>query len=502
MAELNNTLINIKNELDYRRRINPLQFFQPIGLQKNFLNDPSKKKAIFGGNRSGKTEPCAVYVLQKCLANPAQRWWACAESFADSVNIQQRKIYQLLPKTEILYGKYDEINGFANRKLLLKNKSIIIFKSYDQEVENFQGEDLDGCWFDEEPPFGIYKEVLPRLLDRDGELIFSMTALKGMTDLIQNIFENADIVKSEYSAILKETLPRIASKDGMKFFLLWTTENNYIDQDRLQKEIKLLSRQEILPRVFGLPINLYGKIYTMFSSDVHVVPLEQIPKKKVQLYCILDPHDAKPWAIKWIILDATETGYCVAEYPADKNFNEIGFDDKTIEEYADIIKQQEKKLKEIFNTVLAKRIIDPNFGNRRQKQIVRDNNLSAATIKTQLQRYGLDFADGNDALAEGHLKVREKLNYYCKGLEIVQQPKYFILETCQNSIRHLSRYSWKDEISKEDNREKNKPQEKYKDFCDLDRYFWMSNPKYTLQTDESMTYYTAAKPISNAGIGW
>ena len=48
-------------------------------------------KAIFGGNRSGKTEEGAEYVITKCLENPNQRWWACAETFPDSRDIQQRK---------------------------------------------------------------------------------------------------------------------------------------------------------------------------------------------------------------------------------------------------------------------------------------------------------------------------------------------------------------------------------------------------------------------------
>lgn len=76
------------------------------------------------------------------------------------------------------------------------------------------------------------------------------------------------------------------------------------------------------------------------------------------------------------------------------------------------------------------------------------------------------------------------LNYYEKDGEIVMQPKYFITDNCQNSIRHLSRYSRKDIMSADgDVKDNVRLQEKYKDFCDLDRYFWMSAPRFPVEQE-------------------
>jgi phage terminase large subunit-like protein len=477
-AEQEQELREIVTELEYRKRVNPLQFFNPLPLQKAFKDCPDKVKAVFGGNRGGKTECSADYVIEKCLAKPKQRWWLVAETFSKSVEIQQRKAWDLVPKNHIKYGKYDEINGFTNRKLLFDNKSLIIFKSYDQGVDAFSSDDVDGIGFDEEPPYDIYKESKMRLLDRNGEMIFSMTSTKGMTDLLHDIFEDYEVIKSEYAPLVQEQLPRVAEKDGIKFFFLWTTENPHIDQARVQQEARFMTREEIKSRIYGLPVNLSGKIYMAFNKNIHVLPFELAPYKDVTLYHVLDPHDRKPWAMAWFAMHKTGTGYCVDEYP-NRDFNEMLFDDKTTDEYAKLIREKEEALREIYGVSVFKRIIDPNFGNATRKLAERQGGQSHTTVKEELRKRGLIFHDGIDVLEDGHLKVREMLYYAQKDGEIVTQPKFFITDNCHNTIKHVSRYSRKDiNTADGDVKDNAKPMEKYKDFNDLIRYFWMANPKF------------------------
>ena len=465
-------------EVLIRNEKNPLEFYKHLRLQRLFHEDKAKNKNIFGGNRSGKTQELAEYVITKALAKPKQRIWAVAESFSDSVNIQQRKIWQLLPKQRIKYGKYDEINGFTNRKLLFDNDTIIIFKSYDQEREAFQGEDVDIIWNDEEPPYSVYKEQRMRLIDRNGEMLISMTSLKGVTDLVQDIFENNEVIESEYAKLAGEELPRIVDKDGTRFYLLWTTENKHLDQERVLGESKLMTKDEIKSRIYGMPINLSGKIYMKFNKGIHVIPFEDVPFNKVTLYEVLDPHDRKPWAIIWAAVSITGTIYIVDEYP-ERNFNEMYTDDKTYTEYAKIIKEKEESLRQIFRKPIHKRIIDPNFGNKTVQLAERQGGQSSTTPKKELLKRGLRFVDGIDALEAGHLKVRELLYWEKKDEEIVVQPKILITENCINTIRHLSRYARGDILtSSGDVKDKVKPREKYKDFSDVTRYLAMSNPRY------------------------
>jgi phage terminase large subunit-like protein len=469
----------IIRHLEIRKRINPLEFFERLPKQDQFHKCPDKVKGIFGGNRSGKSEEGAEYVIQKCLAKPKQRWWAVAETEEVSINIQQRKLWELLPKTELKYAHYDEVNGFRNAKIVFKNGSSIKFKTYKQGREAFASDDLDGIWNDEEPQIEICKEQRMRLIDRDGEMIFTMTSLNGITELMHELFEDHEVLESQYSPLVQEELPRVVKKNSATFFMLWSTENPHINQARLAEEIKFMTRQEIKSRILGIPSNLSGKIYPNFQKRIHVVPDDYIPKKHVTIYHVLDPHDRKPWAMQWWAVDKTGRAFCIREYPWNKNFNEMEFDDKTYKDYVAAIREVEYEIIEEYGRSVSKRIIDPNFGNATERKAEREGGQSKTTPKTELKKLGLHFIDGIDALEAGHLQVRKWLHYEEKDGELVVKPKLFISERCENTIRHLSRYSRKDlDTADGDVKDKAKPMDKYKDFCDDARYFVMSNPHY------------------------
>jgi len=317
-----------------------------------------------------------------------------------------------------------------------------------------------------------------RLIDRNGEMVISMTSTKGVTDLISDLFEDCDVIQTRRSPFLDEDLPVIAEKNGIKFYMLWSIDNPYIDQDRLREEVKLMTREEIKSRMHGIPVNLSGKIYPSFNRKIHVIPFEDAPVNNIQLYHILDPHDRKPWAMQWIILDKTGTGYCIDEYP-NRDFNEMISDNKTYAEYVDIIKQKEDALFDIYGKQVFKRIIDPNFGKKTIRIAERNDDKAHTTPQEELKKRGLIFQDGIDSLETGHLKVREFLHYEMKDGEIVKQPRLFVTDNCLNTIRNLSRYSRNDILTADgDVKDKAGVMEKYKDYCDLVRYWAMSGPRF------------------------
>ncbi len=138
-------MLDLDLEISTRRKQNPLNFFVPLLGQDEFLDDKTNIKVVYGGNRAGKTMIGAVDVLRTAIDNKNQKIWCSAVSFSDSVAIQQEKIWKLIPKHHIEYGKYSEILGFANRKLLLKNGSLITFKCLTRGSLVQMG---DGTWRD------------------------------------------------------------------------------------------------------------------------------------------------------------------------------------------------------------------------------------------------------------------------------------------------------------------------------------------------------------------
>ena len=62
--------------------------------------------------------------------------------------------------------------------------STLGFKSYDQGRQKWQGETLDGVWFDEECPMDIYMEGLTRTNATGGMTMMTFTPLLGMSDVV------------------------------------------------------------------------------------------------------------------------------------------------------------------------------------------------------------------------------------------------------------------------------------------------------------------------------
>jgi phage terminase large subunit-like protein len=462
----------------YRKKRDPLSFFDPLPMQQKFFDDPCKMKLLAGGNRSGKSNAGAPYVLKRCIEKPKQKWWVSGTTYADSRDIQQRKIYEYLPKHLIKYGTYSEANGYTNRKIILKNSSEISFKSFDQGRDSYQGEDCDGAWFDEEAPIDIFKEQRLRLLDRNGEFLMTMTPLKGMSQLMNDVLEGYTAVEIRHAPLVNKTLPIIAENKGWKLYFLWTTDNPYIDKDRLIQEVKYMSDIELMSRIYGIPTDVAGRVYPMFSRTVHVIDYSHVPEKNNTLYTVLDPHDRKPWAIQWWVVNKSGSAYLVDEYP-DRPFDDIPYDDKTYDDYAELIKERERYLKNDLNAKDVRRLIDPNFGRKTVKLSVREGVDSSTTPIRELSRRGLYFKDAFDSIDAGHLAVKEALRFVVKGELITVQPQIYFCSHCKNTIEHMSKYSFKSPETRDgDMRDRTILIEKYKDFCDCVRYFWTSTPKY------------------------
>lgn len=464
-----------------RQKESPIEFLELLPGQQGFDESKAQVIMLFGGNRSGKTTPVSKKVLDLGLKKRL-KIWVCGETFQDSIAIQQKKISELVPRRRVKYGLYDDINGYTNRKLQLDNGTLYTFKSYDQGRTAFQSEDVDVIWCDEEPPLDIIKEMKMRLIDRNGMLIISMTSLKGITDFIRDYFEDCDVLETRYAPLVKKELPVRAKKGNADIFFLWTTDNRYIDQNRLMEEVLLMPETDRMCRIYGMPTNLAGKIYMSFGRDTHVISLDDAPITGNQLWNVLDPHDRKPWAIGWYLVNKDETVYCIDEYPAGSeaggNFNEMLYDDKTYEDYAKIILDREKILRTLFNIGgKVRRIVDPNFGNKTIQFAERKGGQSKTTPVKELAKFGLYYKDGIDAIEAGHLEVRKWLHWAKKDGQFVVRPRFVLTDNCINHINHLTRYSRKDIMGADgDVKDKVGPQQKYKDFCDLVRYLLMANP--------------------------
>jgi phage terminase large subunit-like protein len=251
-----------------RIRTRPIDYFVPQHYQQPFFDSDKRNKGVIGGNRSGKTISGISYVIKHCLRKPNQDWWAA--TWADmSIPIQQKGFWDLLPKDKsIKYARFTDQRGFSNKIIMFENGSKIRFKTYDQGRESFQGALKDGILLDEEPPEDIVSECRARLIDRNGEMIRTMTPLNGIT------YTYDELVLNE------------SNNKEVEYWFWDNRDNKKRDQDSLQNIISQYPTKEAEVRQTGHFINLTtGNAYYPFTDENIIEHYQYLEYRPLEISC-------------------------------------------------------------------------------------------------------------------------------------------------------------------------------------------------------------------------
>ena len=256
-----------KREWELRNQIYPLNFFEADEHQLAFHTSTKRVKGVFGGNRSGKTLNGAAYMVNKLKANP--KFQARASTWADmAIPIQQTVVHKLLPKDGSCIYRFSDKDGFYRNLVTFNNGSVLRFKTYEQGAKTFQGADLDLEWDDEEAPENIVKEQKARLIDRNGEIIRTMTPLNGITYTYDEMIEN-EIGDSE-----------------VEYWYWRTSDNVHIDQTAATRILGGYAEKEREARSEGHFLNLTtGNSYYPFSEENIIDSFEYMKRRPLEVSC-------------------------------------------------------------------------------------------------------------------------------------------------------------------------------------------------------------------------
>lgn len=398
-----------------------------------------KNRWVFGGNRSGKTECGAVECIYMARGiHPYRKnkdnvfGWVVSLSQQVQRDVAQSKILQYLNPAWIddvimLSGRKDSIKNGVIDQIKIKNVfggiSTIGFKSCDQGREKFQGSSLDFVWFDEEPPKDVYEECRMRVLDKNGDIFGTMTPLKGLTFIYDEIFLNTS-----------------NSSDVWYEFMEWA-DNPFLDKKEVKKLTETLSDSELESRRYGKFRSDTGLVYTEFDENVHVVEPFEVPYDWQDVLSI-DPGLNNPLSCHWYCVDYDGNVYVVAEhYEAKKD---VGYHANKINEISDKIGWHRD------NKGRVTALIDSAANQR---------TLASQKSVTELfYDYGIVVNPKvNKDLFAGIARVKE----YFKSNKI------FIFKNCVNMIREIKGYWWGDG---------DVPKKKEDHSLDELRYYVMSKP--------------------------
>jgi phage terminase large subunit-like protein len=245
-----------------------------------------RQRLLAGGNRAGKTV-VGGFEMAYHLIGDYPEWWK-GRRFDSPVNawacgVNNGRVRDTLQ--EVLLGKYGEIGT----GLIPKDKIIdvstkpgvpkgildiwvmhtsgytshLIFKSYEEGREAYQGTAQDVVWFDEEPPEDIYLESLMRLVTTDGILYCTFTPLMGFTGMVLRFLPGG----------------LFPYEDQMKASKMFVERIEWDDVPHIDEKTKREMEAAYLPhereaRMRGFPTISEGKIYPVSESDFVINPID------------------------------------------------------------------------------------------------------------------------------------------------------------------------------------------------------------------------------------
>lgn len=444
-----NIILQIKKiEQEQQKRFNNnLIFRYNTGNKKHkkqvlFHKCKKRNRWIFGGNRSGKTECGAVecvYIargIHPYKKNKKNTFgWVVSLSQQVQRDVAQEKILKYLNPDWIvdvtmLSGRKDSLQMGVIDQIKIQNVfggvSTIGFKSCDQGREKFQGASLDYVWFDEEPPKDIYDECRMRILDKKGEIFGTMTPLKGLTFIYEEIFLN-----------------KFNSKDVWYEFIEWA-DNPFLKKSEVKLLTESMSESELQSRRYGLFFSDTGPVYSEFNENVHVIEPFSIPFDWQDTLSI-DPGLKNPLSCHFYAVDYDGNVYVCAEH------YQSGL---SVEEHA-------AKIKEIAAS------LNWHYGFSGKLEALIDSAANQKTLASSKSVSELFYDNGINVNANVDKDLFTGIN---RVKSYLKNNKLFIFKNCVNLIREIKAYRW----GKED-----LPIKKDDHSLDELRYYIMTKPKAT-----------------------
>lgn len=255
--------------------------YEPYQKQKDFHNAGKqyRERCFMAGNRLGKTHSAAAETGYHVTGlypdwwdglrfNRATRGWVSSKNSEVVRDGAQRLLLGpvnaigtgMIPKDRIIEMKRARGVPDAMESVIIQHssgdKSLIVFKGYQDGREAWQAEDLDFVWFDEEPPQDIYIEGLTRTNNTGGGTYLTFTPLLGMSEVVLRF-------RGEH--------------EDRKMINMQIDDVGHYDEETKRRIIAAYPAHERDARAKGIPMLGEGRIFQVAEEMIAEKPLEEIP---------------------------------------------------------------------------------------------------------------------------------------------------------------------------------------------------------------------------------
>lgn len=442
-------------ELKRRYTEEKLLFYQPCS-EKHLAFHKSLKpvRAIFGGNRSGKSF-CGMMELlfHACLKvhpytkipNPkAGHYRIFTTGFKLAEEFIIPMLQEWVPKKWLRGGSWNEAYDRVYHILHGADGSIIDILTYDQGQAVTESVTLHGCWMDEEAPEKMYSGTVSRLMSTSGFLLLTVTPLYGMSWALR--------------------IWRQAGNDTVDVFRFSIHDNKYLSPEYVKQMIEQWPESERAAREKGDFLEFTGLVFKELDDRVHLLKDWKEPDYFCAVILAVDPHPRKPTVCTWAMLTQAETLVVFDEMEISGSAKEI----------VKAIKERERGHK--YHTQM--RLIDP-AANKQVSGIG-----SALTTLGELENAGMGFTLADNSQT-GYDVVHEYLSYdITKEIGAFNHPRLYFSSKVPKTWQFMKELLW-DEYRFSDMKDpKERVKDYHKDFPDCVRYIVSHRPTLNSEATE------------------
>jgi hypothetical protein len=237
---------------------------------EDFHNSDKDIRAIFGGDRAGKSGTGGYETIDDMRRHPGTLHWCVCLKQSKIRSMYEWHKKWLDPSEYTIVGWYNKGKGIPSH-LRHNNGSMLEYLTAASGADTFSADKVQSIHIDEDPeretPQGeqVYNDCLSRII-QGGRLWITATPVLGKNWMYNRI----DL----YNKNEREDKSEDTDIERWHVSLL---ENRFIDEDQKIKAKGRMSADEIDRRFYGLFTSLQGAVFKNWNEDLSVVDFGKLP---------------------------------------------------------------------------------------------------------------------------------------------------------------------------------------------------------------------------------
>jgi phage terminase large subunit-like protein len=337
LEQLQEELRNLTQQGDGLLRSTAFLRFKPYAFQRPWYESQAQVRAIFGGNRVGKSTCGAIEVLSAALGTRplalggtdrakfarnllrGHRIFVGGESFDLLRETVLAKLEEFVTPAMLLGRPRTNEQGFPYHWRFITGAELMIH-SYQQDKSTFEGPAWHWAWFDEPPPQAIFNAVRRGMMETRGRVLVTATPLKEpwMVDELVEPAHDPDCRECEGGEIPHDEIVLTNPMHGrVEHFTAEMHDTcrtchgeGALEHDEIEAFLaSITDPREREARSKGVPAHMGGLEFGYVRAETHVVPDVDPVALNWPIVEIVDPAMKRPLHYGWFTVDPDDRWY-------------------------------------------------------------------------------------------------------------------------------------------------------------------------------------------------